>query len=35
MTHFGLEPLSWEPLNSCGMAEKAKSIYEKIKEEVF
>jgi len=35
MTNFGLEPLPQETLDSRGMAEKAKAIYEKIEEEVF
>lgn len=32
MADFGLGPLPWEPLDSRGMAEKAKAIYEKIKD---
>jgi len=32
MTDFGLGPLPWETLDNRGMAEKAKAIYEKIKD---
>ena len=32
MADFGLESLRWEPLDGRGMAEKAKAIYEKIKD---
>ena len=32
MANLGLEPLPWKPLNGHGMAEKAKVIYEKIKD---
>jgi hypothetical protein len=32
MADFGLEPLLWETLDNRGMAEKAKAVYEKIKD---
>lgn len=34
MADLGLEPLPWETLDSRGMAEKARAIYEKIKDEL-
>jgi hypothetical protein len=34
MANLGLEPLPWESLDSRGMAEKARSIYEKIRDKL-
>lgn len=34
MVNFDLEPLPWEPFDSRGMAEKAKAIYEKIRDKL-